>query len=220
MPTPLRVLIVDDFADDAELITHTLRQAGYTVQWQIAASKADYLAKLSPVFDVIIADYDLPNYDALQALTDLQARGMDIPFIVVTGSVSEELVVECLRRGAYDYLLKDRLSRLGQAVDHAIQSRQMRLEKARAEWERDMLARQMQAIVENVMDGILIATEDGIIKRVNPALLKLFGYTQEELIGRSVELLMNKVDAAHHDSYMQRYMQSSVPHIIGKSRGR
>ncbi|MCE7948679.1 MAG: PAS domain S-box protein [Chloroflexi bacterium CFX4] len=218
MPTPLHVLIVDDFADDAELITHTLRQAGYTVQWQIAASKAEYLAKLSPTFDVIIADYDLPNYDALQALADLQARGLDIPFIVVTGSVSEELVVECLRRGAYDYLLKDRLSRLGQAVEHAIQVRHIQLEKARAERERDALVRQMQAVIENVMDGILIADENGIIVRVNPAILKLFGYTQESLIGRSVELLMNKVDATQHDSYMQRYIQNGVPHIIGKSR--
>jgi DNA-binding NtrC family response regulator len=88
---------------------------------------------LEPTLDIILADYSLPQFDALRALHLLQERDLDIPFIVVTGSVSEEAAVECMRQGATDYLLKDRLGRLGPAVERALQQKHLRDEKRQAE---------------------------------------------------------------------------------------
>ena len=123
MSAPLRVLILEDRATDAELMLHELRRVGYEPDWRRVETAADYLTCLVPTLDVILADYTLPQFDALRALHFLQDRGLDTPFIVVTGSVGEEAAVECMKQGATDYLLKDRLGRLGAAVERALQQK-------------------------------------------------------------------------------------------------
>ena len=133
MPTALRVLVLEDRLADAELMCHALRQAGFDSEWWLVETEPDYLAHLSPALDLILADYSLPQFNALRAIQLLQERGLDIPFIVVTGTVGEELAVECMRQGAADYLLKDRLARLGQSVTRALQQKRLRQEKRQAE---------------------------------------------------------------------------------------
>lgn len=133
MGTPLRLLILEDRPADVELMVHELRRDGFEPLWRQVDSEADYLNQLDPGLDVILADYTLPQFDALQALYSLQARGLDIPFIVVTVTVSEEAAVECMKQGAVDFLLKDRLSRLGPAVRHALAARELRSERRLAE---------------------------------------------------------------------------------------
>jgi CheY-like chemotaxis protein len=104
---PLRVLILEDRLADAELMVQELRRAGFDPDWQRVESEADYLAHLDPAPDIILADYNLPSFDALQALRHLQERGLDIPFIVVTGTIGDEAAAERIKQGATDYLLKD-----------------------------------------------------------------------------------------------------------------
>lgn len=133
MSIPLRVLVLEDQITDAELMVYELRQAGFDPAWTRVESEQDYIAHLDPSLDLILADYLLPQFDALRALQILQEQGLDIPFIVVTGSISEEAAVECMRRGASDYLLKDRLTRLGPAVTHALEEKKLRQEKLRSE---------------------------------------------------------------------------------------
>jgi signal transduction histidine kinase len=133
MSTPLHVLILEDRAADAELMLRELRRAGFAPDWQRAETEADYRVHLRPELDVILADYSLPQFDALGALRVLQDSGFDVPFIVVTGTVGEESAVECMKLGAADYLLKDRLTRLGPAVARALQEKQLRDEKRQAE---------------------------------------------------------------------------------------
>ncbi|MEW5814046.1 MAG: response regulator, partial [Spirochaetota bacterium] len=133
MPTPLRILILEDCPDDAELMLHALRQAGYEPDWQRVETEPDYVSRLDPSLDIILADYALPQFDAIHALRLLRERGLDIPFIVVTSSISEEEAVESIKEGAADYLLKDRLARLGPAVVQAVQEKRLRDEKRRAE---------------------------------------------------------------------------------------
>src|SRR5713101_51782 len=113
MPIPLHILILEDQASDAELMLHELRRAGFEPHWQRVETEPDYLAQLHAGLDVIFADYALPQFDALRALRLLTERGLDIPFIIVSGTIREEAAVECMRQGAADYLLKDRLARLG-----------------------------------------------------------------------------------------------------------
>src|SRR5215813_9893632 len=133
MPIPLHILILEDRAPDAELMLQELRQAGFEPHWQRVETEPDYLAHLHEGLDVIFADYALPQFDTLRALRLLTERGLDIPFIIVSGAIREEAAVECMRQGAAAYLLKDRLARLGQAVSHTLAAKRLRDEKRRAE---------------------------------------------------------------------------------------
>ena len=129
----LRILILEDRITDVELMLFELRRAGFTPIHRHVDNALDYSENLSQDLDVILADYTLPQFDALEALRVLQERGLSVPFIVVTGSISEEAAVACMKSGATDYLLKDRLARLGPAIRQALASRGMREAKLRAE---------------------------------------------------------------------------------------
>jgi len=136
MGTPLNVLILEDDPDDAELLAHELVGAGYDPRWRRVDTEPDLVTALDPPPDVLISDYSLPQFTALDVLRLLAHRGMDVPTIVVSGVMSEETCVEALRHGAVDYLLKDRLTRLGSAVEQALLQRRLVAEQRRAESER------------------------------------------------------------------------------------
>lgn len=133
MTTPLHLLILEDRAEDAELMIHELRRAGFDPQWQRVDTEADFLAHLNQDLDVVLADYSLPQFDAQRALEHLKQRGLDVPFIIVSGCIGEERAVECMKYGATDYLLKDRLTRLGQAVRKAVSEKCFRDDRHRME---------------------------------------------------------------------------------------
>lgn len=132
MSTSLKVLIVEDEPNDAELIVRALRRGGFDPLWQRVETEEAYLSHLHVELDLILADYSLPQFSGLRALYLLRERKLDIPFIVVTGSL-EEVGIEAMRAGAADYLLKDRLGRLGEAVRRALEERILRQEKRLAE---------------------------------------------------------------------------------------
>jgi two-component sensor histidine kinase/CheY-like chemotaxis protein len=131
----LRALILEDRPEDAELMAHELRRSGYDPQWQRVETESDFLAHLDPPPDVILADYSMPELEAGRALQLLQERGLNIPFIVVSGTIGEDAAVAMMRQGGADYLLKDRLGRLGPAVKHALMENVLREEKSLAEEE-------------------------------------------------------------------------------------
>jgi DNA-binding NtrC family response regulator len=133
MPTPLRVLILEDSPTDAEVMLGYLREAGYAPDWQRVDTEANYLVHLESTLDLILIDYTLADFNGRRALEILQDRGWDIPSIIVTGTISEETALEIVRLGAADYLLKDRLTRLGAAVRNALAHRTLRRERAAAE---------------------------------------------------------------------------------------
>lgn len=164
---PLRVLILEDHAVDAELILDELRQFGFELKWQRVELQEDFRANLRDDLDVILADYSLPQFTAVQALEELHEVGLDIPFIVVTGSISEEVAVHCLKQGAADYLLKDRLARLGPAVVNALEDKRRRVEKQEAE----EALRESERFARSTLDGlaahIAILDETGTILAVN-----------------------------------------------------
>jgi signal transduction histidine kinase len=133
MSTPLHVLILEDLAADAELIIHELERADFDPLWVRVQTEQEYETYLHAGLDLIVADYTLPQFNALVALRILKAHDLDIPFIVITGTVSEEVVAEVMREGAADYLLKDRPARLGQSVRHALEQKRLREEKRTAQ---------------------------------------------------------------------------------------
>ena len=132
MSIPLRVLILEDRAADADLMVHELERAGYKPQWKRVETAAEYLAQLKTLPDIILADHTLPQFGAPEALEILKSQGLDIPCIIVTGSISEEAAVKRMKEGAADYILKDRMVRLGPAVQHALDEKKLRDEKRKA----------------------------------------------------------------------------------------
>ena len=133
MVTPLHLLLLEDNTRDAELIIEQLRTDGFEPEWHRVETEADYMAGLARKPDIVIADYSQPSFNASRALAILKSQQLDIPFIVVSGCIGEDVAVHCMKEGADDYLLKDRLTRLGQAVTHAIDRKRLREEARQAQ---------------------------------------------------------------------------------------
>jgi PAS domain S-box-containing protein/putative nucleotidyltransferase with HDIG domain len=175
-PVPLRVLIVEDQPAHAELITHQLRRAGFAPEWQRVDTEAGYIEHLSPALDLILADHGMPQFDAARALELLQDRGLDVPFIVVSGTVGEDVAVALMQRGAADYLLKDRLARLGQAVQHALDRHRLDQQKRQANEDLRASEERYRKLFEGVPVGLYRTTLDGKILDTNPAFLNILGF--------------------------------------------
>jgi two-component system, cell cycle sensor histidine kinase and response regulator CckA len=136
MSEPVRVLIVEDDPVDAGLMVRELKRAGFAPDWVRVETESDYLAQLETRPDIVLSDSNLPLFDGFDALDLLRRSGLNIPFVLVSGRVGEDLAVEAMKRGAWDYLLKDRLTRLGESVRRALEQQRVRNEK---EWATEAL---------------------------------------------------------------------------------
>ncbi len=187
---PLRVLIVEDHPAHAELMVRELRRAGFDPDWERVDTEATYLDQLSPAPELILADYELPEFGATRALELLQDRGLDIPFVVVSATIGEDVAVALMKRGADDYLLKDRLARLGPAVQHALDKQRLSQEKHRADDDLRVSEERYRSLFEGVPVGLYRATLDGKILNTNSAFRQMLGFTdQETLSPRTAESL-------------------------------
>ena len=118
---PLHALIVEDSAEDALLVLRELRRGGYDVVSVRVDSAAGMQAALAErVWDVVISDYSMPHFSGLAALQVLKERGLDVPFIIVSGAIGEDTAIQAMRHGAHDYLMKDKLARLVPAVEREL----------------------------------------------------------------------------------------------------
>jgi PAS domain S-box-containing protein len=154
MSTPIRVLILEDRAADAELMLHELRKADFDPDWQRVEAEPEYLAALERNPGLILADWSLPQFSGQRALQLMNERGLDIPFIIISGSIGEEAAIEAMRQGAADYLLKDRPARLGQAVRLALNDKQLRDERKRAEEMLRIAEERFRTVSMNLTDVI------------------------------------------------------------------
>lgn len=180
MGTPLRVLILEDRPTDVQLILYELRLAGFEPDWSRVDAEEDFLIQLKSPIDIILSDFSMPSFDALRALRLLKERGLDIPFIVVSGSIGEDVAVDVMKQGATDYLLKDRLGRLGTAVQNALIQAQLREEKKAAEEARSSAESMFRKLVDNSLVGVQIL-QDGKYAFANSRIAEIFGYTVDEL---------------------------------------
>ena len=185
MATPLRVLLVEDQLGDARLIENELVRGGFEPVMQRVESEAAFRGGLDQQPDVILCDFILPCFSGTQALAILQERSLDIPFILVSGNINDELAVEAIKQGAADYLFKDRLGRLGGSVHQALAARRMREEKRAAEQALRASEERHRQLVELSPDALLVVCGDEIVM-VNRAALRLFrAFTPQDMLGRS-----------------------------------
>jgi two-component system cell cycle sensor histidine kinase/response regulator CckA len=130
----LRVLFIEDNPMDLELTLMELQRAGFEIRGDVVQTPEDFKRRLhATTYDIVVSDYRLPGWTGMEALEHLQEEKKDVPFILMTGSLGEETAVECIKRGATDYVLKDRLVRLPVAVRRAMEERRLREERARLE---------------------------------------------------------------------------------------
>ncbi|MDA2913200.1 PAS domain S-box protein, partial [Acidobacteriia bacterium AH_259_A11_L15] len=184
-PGLLRVLVVEDNPADAELCLRELKRAGWEVAAEVVQTAEECAQCLrARAYDIVLADYGLPNWTGLGALELVRAQGADTPFILVTGSLGDQKAVECIKQGVSDYVLKDNLIRLPVAVRRALEEKALRAERRRAEAER---ARLMTAI-EQAAEAIVITDTEGKIEYVNPAFTWMSGYSREEALGQTLLL--------------------------------
>jgi PAS domain S-box-containing protein len=185
MAEPLNLLLVEDREEDAELLLNELRCAGLTVKWTRVESRAEYLAAIQRQPDIILADYSLPQFDALSALRLLAEAQLDIPVIVVTGVMSEETCVQSLRHGAADYLLKDRLARLGPAIQHALAEHQLRSARRRAEHTAARNFAMLRAVVDSAPTGVYLKDPEGHYLMINAEAERILGLPHEGCTGKT-----------------------------------
>jgi len=197
MSTPLRVLILEDNPNDYELALYQLRRAGYEPQATRVETEAEFSARLDPALDLILADYALPQFDGLRALEIVRARAMDVPFILVSGAIGEDLAVEAMKKGASDYVMKDRLVRLDVAVTRALEERNLRAEKQRAQAALNAAAQYARSIIDSSLDMIITTDKERRIVEFNRAAQETFGYTRDEMLGQHISILYAAPEEGH-----------------------
>jgi PAS domain S-box-containing protein len=181
---PLKVLIAEDSANDAELMVFELEKAGYDVTWQCVQTEADFEARLDGGLQLILADYSMPRFSALGALDCVRRRNVHAPVIIVTGTIGEDIAAECIRRGAADYLLKDRLGRLATAVDNALEAERLRTDERRALADLRDSEERYRILADNLIDVIWVLDRDLRFAYVSPSVTSLLGFTVADVLGR------------------------------------
>jgi two-component sensor histidine kinase/PAS domain-containing protein len=166
-PIALRIAILEDHPEDAELMVHELRRTGFAVEWWRMETETDFLAALESPPDLILADYRLPRMDAPRALELLRLHAPGVPCIVVSGAIGEDAAVEMMRLGATDYVLKDRLKRLGLVVRRALDEKRLREESRKAEEALRISELRFYSFMNNNPALAFIKDEDGRIVYIN-----------------------------------------------------
>ena len=186
MDIPLAVLIVEDSESDAQLIVRLLKKAGYELVYEQVETGEQMRAALGKrAWDIVISDYKLPQFDGRTALELLKETRLDIPFIVVSGTIGEERAVAMMKAGAHDYLMKGNLARLAPAVARELDQAEVRRERKRTEAQ----LRQLSSAVEHSPASIVITDSNGSIEYVNPKFTTLTGYTLQEVQGQTSRVL-------------------------------
>ncbi len=133
MAQPLTVLIAEDNPADAEILVRALQRSGFEPAWTRVDTAAAFQAALHDGLDLVISDYNMPKFSGLQALQLVKLHCPIVPFIIVSGTIGEDMAVGAMRSGAMDYLMKDRLARLGEAVHQALDKGRLRRRNQEAE---------------------------------------------------------------------------------------
>ena len=186
MGSPLRVLMIEDSEDDALLMVKELERGGFAPVFERVETTAALQAALDVRdWDLIISDYSMPHLTGTAALSIYRQKGLDIPFISVSGMVGEETVAEMIKAGAHDYVMKGHLVRLVPAVKRELAAAQERQTRRQNEATIAFLA----AIVESCDDAIIGKTLDGTVVTWNAGAERLYGHSAAEMVGHSISVL-------------------------------
>jgi len=211
MPTlkkQIRLLLVDDSEDDRELILMNLRRGGYNPDATTVDTRKEFEDSLkSGNWDLIICDYSMPKFDGLTALGILKEHKLDVPFILVSGAIGEELAVKAMKAGANDYLMKDSLQRLVPAIERELKEAKLRKEHREAEIERDRLL----TVIQNSLNEIYIFDCETLkFQYLNHTAITNLGYDTDQVHK------MSPIDINPHLDSIQDYKRILQPLFNGE----
>ena len=215
---PLRVLFVEDIPSDAILAEREIRKSGLEFSSQRVDTKDAFLkaqGEFAP--DIIVSDYSMPEFDGMQALKLSLEHDYLIPFVLLTGSVNEETAVACMKAGATDYVLKERLARLPFAVRDALEQKKMRTAKDEAERALRESEARYRSVLESANDAIVTAESEGLISGWNHGAERIFGYRYTEIIGESLTHLMPQFYRDAHSEPLSKQKSRGLSTMIGKT---
>jgi len=188
----LNLLILEDNHDDADLAVKQLEREGLTVKWTRVQTEKTFQKGLEENPDLILADYIVPSFGGIDALKIKGKVAPDIPLIMVSGKIGEEVAVECMKFGAADYVLKDKLFRLGTVVKRALEEAEVYRARREAEEALHESEERYRSLYESSKDGIGFYDMQGNFLNANRALLDMVGYTEEEIKKLSYQQLTPK----------------------------
>jgi two-component system sensor histidine kinase UhpB len=184
MSKPLKILHLEDLPEDAEMVARSLTKANFEYQITHVENKDEFIKHLTEGLpDIILSDHSLPSFDSHDALKIVKEMGIAVPFILVTATVSEEYAVSIIKEGASDYILKDRLQRLPNAISGAIDKHNLEQTRKQADETLRLSERKYKLLFEsNPMPMWMLSRATFGIIAVNEAAVEHYGYTRDEFL--------------------------------------
>jgi PAS domain S-box-containing protein len=204
MGTPLRVLIVEDSEEDTLLIVRELKRGGFDpIHERVETAEAMKAALFTETWDLILADYAMPHFSGLEALKFSKESELDLPFIIVSGSIGEDVAVEAMKSGAHDYIMKNNLARLVPAIQQELREAEVRRKLKHSEKALQEAEKRYRQVVENATEIIYAVDEKGNFTYGNPTSLKVTGFSLEQLRQYNYQDL---VVPEHRERVLQAYI--------------
>lgn len=185
---PLKVLILEDNTFDAEIIIRYLQKADLNFIHHITDNKEIFISLITDFKpDIILSDFNLPSFTGIEALDIIKKQHIYIPVIIITGSLNEEVAADCIKSGAYDYILKDNIKRLPFAIQSALEHKNLKEEKENALLILTQNEENFRLLAENATDVIWKMNKDLITTYISPSIIGLTGFSQEEHLNNSLQ---------------------------------
>jgi phosphoserine phosphatase RsbU/P len=214
MKKSLQVLVVEDSEFDAQMMVSILRKGGYDVAFErVETAEALGQALATGRWQVILADYNLPDFSAPAALRIVQDSGFDLPFIIVSGGIGEDVAVAAMKAGAHDYVMKGNLHRLVPAVERELREAEIRASRREAKQALQESELRHRLLWETCPDAVILMDLEGTIHFANPAVQTVFGYTPEEVTGTNLRRLQPPRLREAHQAAIAHFAQTGVKRL-------
>lgn len=217
MNTPLRVLMVEDSEFDVLLLMNLLRKGGYDPYYQrVDTPEKMRKALREQAWDLVISDYRMPTFSMTEALDIVHESGLDLPFLIVSGEIGEEIAVAAMRAGAHDYLIKSNLTRLVPAITRELKQASNRTARHQAERALRESELRYRLLWETCTDAVVLMDMNCRIQYANPAIVQVFGYTQDEVAGKNLADLLAEDAKSKFRERIQQFLEQ--PKALAKNR--
>ena len=213
----LKVLIVEDSPFDARVMENVLRQGGYEIQTKRVETSGEMQTVLSQEsWDIILADYNLPTFSGPAALEIKQQSGIDIPFIIVSGGIGEDVAVAAMKAGANDYIMKGNYTRLVAAVERELREAESRRARRQAEKSLRESELRYRLLWESASDALLLCDSEGMIHFSNPSVQKVLGFKPDELVGSNFSILQPPSEVRNFTEFFRAASPGSSNSTFGQ----
>lgn len=211
---PLACLIVEDNPDDAELMVMYLSREGFDVTWQRVDNEADYLDALTKPYDLILSDWSLPQFSGLKALELVQQLNLEIPFMIVSGEIGDETAVALMHQGAADYVWKDRMGRLGQAVKKTLERHSLQIANEKAIRALEASEAELRALFSAMRDVIFVLDEFGVFQKVAIPKSEISQEMPRGLLGKNIRDVFPPSDAERFIRHIHNALESQQLQVL------